>query len=408
MQRRPVNPETVCSVQPVPAEVVRRKPGEVRTSLVSRALLVIAVLFVIVRALPILTMPLGSDQGAYLMIGQGLLQGKHLYRDLMDTKPPGIFIAYAGVAGLLGRVMWSAAVADILLLFIISYFLFRFSERYLGCVGAAVALVVHASMHGEMWYFWIAQPETFQVPCVLAAYLLMLNRGPWSRASWLAAGLVLGCGCWFKQNAIVFLPFLLLLPFLDTNALDQDPPRVAFTLSWRHWLARAGFLLGGLALAFGIVFAWIFFSGDWPAMKEMQFEVVPRYAAMAVQRRPHYFLSAVVRTYISLGVWNLWALLAALVVGWMRRDLKRSVPLSLAALTSFAAVAMQLRFHDYYFQTCFPFFAAVWAYLAVCIYEASRGLARKFSKRGWRVAAGLVWIAFAQAMFWPLPDEFGR
>lgn len=50
---------------------------------------------------------------------------------------------------------------------------FRITEPYLGRAGAAVAIMVHASMHGEMRYFWIAQPETFQVARVLVSYLLM-------------------------------------------------------------------------------------------------------------------------------------------------------------------------------------------------------------------------------------------
>jgi len=403
-----VNPETISPTQPLHAGVAGRKPGEARPSLLSWALLALTVLFMVVRALPILSFPLGNDQGAYLMIGQGLLQGKHLYRDLVDTKPPGIFIAYAGIAKLFGTVMWSAAVADILLLVVISYLLYRFTEPYLGRAGAAVAMMVHASMHGEMRYFWIAQPETFQVACVLAGYLLVLRRGRWSRVSWFAAGLVLGYGCWLKYNAVAFLPFLLFVPFLDACGLDRDPPRVSLTVSWREWLARSGFVLAGLAAALGIVLAWIFLSGAWPAMKEAQFEVVPRYAAMAVERRPHYLLSTLVRTYYFLGAWNLWALLAALLVGRLRRDMRRLAPLFLAALTSYAAVAMQLRFHDYYFQTCYPFFAAIWAYLAVSLYEGSRGLARNLRERGWRLAAVLVWIVFAQAIFWPLPDEFNK
>jgi hypothetical protein len=207
---------------------------------------------------------------------------------------------------------------------------------------------------------------------------------------------------------VAFLPFLLFLPFLDTSGLDRDRPRVSLTISWRDWLARAGFLLVGLAAAFGVVLAWIVFNGAWPAMREMQFQVVPRYAAMAVQRRPHYLLGAFARTNYYLGVWNLWATLVGLLVAWLRRDLRRFAPLFLAALTSYIAVAMQLRFHDYYFQTCYPFFAVIWAYFAVTIFEGSRGLARNFRQRGWRLAAGLVWIVFAQAVFWPLPEEFNK
>jgi len=396
------------ATQPVQSDAAGTARREARARLLGRALLVIAALFVVVRALPILTFPLGNDQGAYLMIGQGLLQGKQLYRDLMDTKPPGIFIVYAGIAKLVGRVMWSAAAADILLLLIISLFLYCFSERYLGRAGAAVAVMVHASMHADMRYFWIAQPETFQVACVLAGYWLMMRRGRWSRVACFAAGLLVGCGCWLKYNAVAFLPFLLFLPYLDTSGLDRKPPKLSLSISWRSWLAKAAFLATGLAAAIGVVLAWILIQGAWPAMIEGQFGVVPRYAAMAVQRRPHYLLSAFARTNYSLGVWNLLALLAAILVGRLRRDLKRFAPLFLAALMSYAAVAMQLRFHDYYFQTCYPFFAVIWGYLAVSIYEGSRALARNFSQRGWRLAAGLVWVVFAEAVFWPLPDEFNK
>ena len=403
-----MNLETISPPKPVQSGETAPAPRGTTNSLFNRALLATAILFVLVRAFPILSFPLGRDQGTYLTIGQGLLEGKQLYRDLWDNKPPGIFIVYAGIAKLFGRVMWSAAAVDILLLLLISYFLFRFTEPYLGRAGAAIAVMIHASWHGEMRYFWIAQPETFQVACVLAGYLLMKRRGQWWKATSFAAGLVFGYACWLKYNAVAFLPFLLFLPFLDTRGLDREPPRVSLSIPWRNWLARAAFLLGGLVAAIGIVVAWIAFKGAWPAMKEVQFEVLPRYAAMAIQRNPHYLRSVFVRTSYYLGVWNLWATLAGLLVGWMRRDLRRFAPVFLAASLAYIATVMQVRFHDYYFQTCYPFFAAIWAYLAVSIYEGTCVLARNFRHRGWGLAAGLIWIVFANAIFWPLPDEFNK
>jgi len=403
-----MNLETISPPKPVQSGETAPAPRGTTNSLFNRALLATAILFVLVRAFPILSFPLGRDQGTYLTIGQGLLEGKQLYRDLWDNKPPGIFIVYAGIAKLFGRVMWSAAAVDILLLLLISYFLFRFTEPYLGRAGAAIAVMIHASWHGEMRYFWIAQPETFQVACVLAGYLLMKRRGQWWKATSFAAGLLFGYACWLKYNAVAFLPFLLFLPFLDTSGLDREPPRVSLSIPWRNWLARAAFLLGGLVAAIGIVVAWIAFKGAWPAMKEVQFEVLPRYAAMAIQRNPHYLRSVFVRTSYYLGVWNLWATLAGLLVGWMRRALRRFAPVFLAASLAYIATVMQVRFHDYYFQTCYPFFAAIWAYLAVSIYEGTCVLARNFRHRGWGLAAGLIWIVFANAIFWPLPDEFNK
>ena len=391
--------ESTSPPQPVRSGEVAPAPAGTRNSLLNRALLVIAILFVLIRALPILSFPLGRDQGTYLTIGQGLLEGKQLYRDLWDNKPPGIFIAYAGIAKLFGRVMWSAAAVDILLLLIISYLLFWFTEAYLGRAGAALAMMVYASMHGEMRYFWIAQPETFQVACVLVSYLLMTRRGRWWKASYVAAGILFGYACWLKYNAVAFLPFLIFLPYLDTSGLDRKPAQLSLSISWRSWFAKGALLLAGLAAAVGIVLAWIVLKGAWPAMREMQFEVLPRYAAMGIERNRHYLLSVFVRTNHYLGVWNLWAALVGLLVAWLRRDFKRFVPVFLAALIAYVAVAMQVRFHDYYFQTCYPFFAAIWAYLVVSTYEGFHALARSLRQRGWRLAAGLVWIAFAKADF---------
>jgi hypothetical protein len=88
--------------------------------------------------------------------------------------------------------------------------------------------------------------------------------------------------------------------------------------------------------------------------------------------------------------------------------LGRFGPVFLGALSAYAATVTQVRFADYYFQGCYPFFAGIWAYLAVSIYEGSRSLAMNLRQRGWRLAAGLVWIVFAEAAFWPLPDEFNK
>ena len=403
-----MTPETLSPTQPALAAEAGTVPSKASSSLLSRVLLAIAVLFVLVRTLPFLSIPIYRDQATYLVVGEGLLQGKQLYRDLWDNKPPGIFIVYAGIAKLFGRVTWSMGVLDILLLLIISYLLFRFTEPFLGRSGAAIAVMVQASMCGETRYYWMGQPETFQVICVLAGYLLMTRRGRWQGAGSFVAGLLFGYAFLLKYNAVAFLPFFLILPFLDAKSLERRPPRLSFSISWRSWLTKAAFLLAGFAAVVGMVMAWIVLKGAWPAIKEAQFEVLPRYAAMAVERDRPYWLAAIIRTKNDLGVWNLGATVAALVVAWMRRDLKRFAPVFLALSVAFMAAAVQIRFHDYYFQPCYPFLAAIWAYLAVSVFEGFHALAKNLGQRGWRLAAVLVWLVFAQAAFWPLPGEFNK
>jgi hypothetical protein len=132
-------------------------------------LLVMALFFAAFRVLPSATYPLGRDQATYCVIGQGLLHGGQLYRNLWDMKPPGIFWMYALAVKILGPVMWSAGVVDILWLLAISYFIFRFAERYVGAGAAVVAVVVNASWHCRAGYVHAAQPETFLLLLFFAA-----------------------------------------------------------------------------------------------------------------------------------------------------------------------------------------------------------------------------------------------
>ena len=46
-------------------------------------------------ALPIVTYPLGRDQGEFATIGRGILNGKIPYVDLWNPKPPAVFYVYA-------------------------------------------------------------------------------------------------------------------------------------------------------------------------------------------------------------------------------------------------------------------------------------------------------------------------
>src|SRR5579863_771223 len=84
---------------------------------------------ILIRALPNLRYIIGRDQATYCVIGQGLLQGKLLYRDLWDNKPPGIFYIYSLIVKIFGPVMWSVGAVDILWLLLFSCCLFYFVRR---------------------------------------------------------------------------------------------------------------------------------------------------------------------------------------------------------------------------------------------------------------------------------------
>jgi len=374
----------------------------------SRLWLVAALLFVLFWALPNLSQPISRDQAMYCVIGDGLLQGQRLYRDLWDNRPPATAYVFAAIGKAFGPVMWSIGLVDILWLLGVSYFAFRFAARYLGTAVAVLAVGVNAIWHCRAGYVHAAVPSTFVILFVLAGFFLAEREGPWPRLRDLAAGLLLGAAFWATYNALLLFPLLVLVPYLDTTRLDHEPRRVRLAISWSAWLPRAAFVVAGFAAAVAVVTVYLWLTGSWAAFWEINFAVMPRYAALGFKGKPGYWLWAIVQTQHALGAWTELATLAALLIAWKRRELGRLSPILLAAGLGYVSAAIQVRFRPYYFEICYPFFAMIWGYVTLRIYESFRALAAACVTRGWRLARLLVWVLFANVVAWPVPEQATR
>ncbi len=386
--------------------------GELSTSVAgasdasrSRAWLTAALALVVLRALPALSYPIARDQATYCVIGRGLLDGQQLYRDLWDNKPPGIFYIFAVIVKIFGPVMWWVGVVDLLWLLVISCMIFFFARRYLGNPAAAIAVVVHGVWHVQGGYWHAAQTESFLMVFVFLALFAVFRQDSWPKLRYFFAGIFTAAAFWLKYNAITFLPLILLLPHLDSSGLDVSPRRVGFTIFRRRWLPWVLVFVAGFGITVVAVVANFWFSGSWPALKEVQFEVLPRYSTMALERTQDYWLFSVRRVQFVLGLWTECATLAALLIALWKRELARLGPVLAATAVGFASTAMQVRFHGYGFETCYPFFAMIWGYLAVKIYEGFKAAGQYCAVRGWRLARGLVWVLFANVAVWFVPGE---
>jgi Dolichyl-phosphate-mannose-protein mannosyltransferase len=373
------------------------------TSRNSRMWMIAALAALFVLSLPNLQYPIGRDQATYCVIAESLLKGKHLYRDLWDNKPPGIFYLYVPIVKLFGRAMWLVGAVDLVCVIAAALATFFFCARYLGPQAGAVAAVLYAYWHNRKGYINAAQPEVFLVLSVFAAFFLLAREG--HRPKWrsFAAGPALGAAFWIKYNALAFLPLLVFLPYLDTSRLGLHSPRLGLTLPWRVWLARTAVLLGGVVVTFAGVLAGFRLSAAWPAMKEVQFQVLPRYGAMVVERTPHYLFWALRQVNFNLGTWPEAGVPLALLIAWRCRDFHRAVPILIAAASGFLVTASQARFNAYSFETFFPFLAMLWAYVAVQIFQGFRALSRRFACAGWATARVGVWLVFINCLYFPLP-----
>ena len=364
----------------------------------SRLWLFAALFFVLIRAVPNISYPIGRDQATYCVIGQGLLNGQQLYRDLWDNKPPGIFGVYALVVKAFGHVMWSVGLIDILWLLLISYFVFRFAERYLGTGAAVIAVVVSATWHANIGYVNAGQPECFLMALVFLSFFTASSNAPWPMTRQFAAGLLLGAAFWLKYNALAFFPLVAVVPCVDWAHIDSSPRRIRLLISGRIWCKRTGALLAGFLCAVVAVLAYFRWAGSWASLKEVQFQVLPRYAAIAVERIPHIWLLPVGATLVYLGGWTVLATAASILMA-EKRGLAGLLPVLAAAAMGFTVTASQLRFPPYAFETSFPFFAMVWGYFSVNLYTMLRSAARSPASRT-QMAARAAAVGLAAVLLW--------
>lgn len=392
---RPSRADDECS------EGALRLPGAVHRQL----WLAVALVYTIIRALPNLSYPIARDQAVYCVLGQGLLEGKHLYVDFWDNRSPGLAYIYAAIVKITGPVMWCVGAVDVLWLLVIAYFIFRFTERYLGPAAAAISVAVYVNWHAVAGYWQAGQAETFLMTFIFAAFFLVAREDARVKLRHFVAGIVCAAAFLTKYNGAALLPVVILLPYLEPSEPGETPPRLRFRISWREWFPRAMVFAAGFLVVLGLVLAYFWHVGSLGEFWYQQFEIMPRYVAMAVEGTQYLWLYAALRTEIVLGFLTEATLLTALLIAWRHGDMARAAPILFAAALGYLAMAVQVRFHAYGFETCLPFLAMAWGYLAVKAYQRFGTMARTFAAKGWRVAQVLVWVVLANLIAWVVAGQ---
>ncbi len=75
-------------------------------------LLALLIFVICLLALPVITYPLGRDQGEFATIGRGILNGRVPYTELWNPKPPAVFYVYALAMRLLGQTAMALRAID--------------------------------------------------------------------------------------------------------------------------------------------------------------------------------------------------------------------------------------------------------------------------------------------------------
>ncbi|MCC6615871.1 MAG: glycosyltransferase family 39 protein [Anaerolineae bacterium] len=309
-------------------------------------LLIAIVVLTCLIALPMLTYPLGRDQGEFAVIGRGLLQGKVPYVDLWNPKPPAIFFVYAAAMSLFGQTAPALRAIDLLVMpFLLASVGWIGRRLFSPRIGLWAALLFAVFYFSETFWTLTQNDGIAVLPMCLAliAALKAAERSPRVFAWSLASGALMGVVVWFKYPFALFALVLLLaygqrLPRQETRALR----------SWAVFALPAA--LGGL-IAIGAGIAWLVSAGAWEAFVESA-RVTASYTALGAQ--PDALAEAAAT---ALGFrWSHWGLLFILAaVGVLSIRRRAGVPFTFAwLLIAFAIMLVQLRGYDYHWLPMLP------------------------------------------------------
>jgi 4-amino-4-deoxy-L-arabinose transferase-like glycosyltransferase len=269
------------------------------------AVSIVLAVIVLLPVVPSIQQTPGRDSGMFLYIGQQLLEGKTLYRDLWDHKPPLIFLVEVVGLALGSGGLWGIWALQLLFVSMAAFFcLIILTDVFGGFTGTAASvaalLTLKIVLHGGNLTEEYALP--FQFGALVSFLKSRQSKNPLVMA--LFAGILVGLACMFKQNLIGVGAAIGAFLFLE-NLVGVHR---------RQWLS-----LSGLAAGFGLVMlgvaAYFFFTGTFADFWDAAFLYNASYSQLGLLERIQSgqevikmvigtpgFLIALVGWLVSLGI----------------------------------------------------------------------------------------------------------
>ena len=334
--------------------------------------------------------PLERDITTYAVIGREMLDGRQLYSDLWDHKPPGIHLIFAGATAVVGAGVPAVLLVNVVVSIGILGVLMLTGRRLAGDGGAIVA--------GLLWVFVGLDPglqanqPNVELPmnlCTALALLVFLVPG--SRSTGFTGGVLTAAAMLLKPVAVA--QFGLLAAVEVGERWQRHHARAAIKyLGW--WLAATLLILG-------VVMTWFVLRSGLDAVWGAVVRYNTAYASGGVTHKLVELIK--IGTHLpaaSLVVLGLLAASAAGALSIMEQHQRRHIIALLIGTT--VAIAAPGRFYPHYYQLLLP----------ILVVAAAVGLAHGLRGGGLRRAgavAALVILVAIEAQWLRLsPDEWSR
>ena len=211
------------------------------------------------------------DESTYLLVASELNKGAKLYTDVIDTKPPGIFIAFAMVEKVMGKSVLSIRLFGSLIISLSAFFLFLISRQFgiskpLAFLSGLCYIIIFSCYRTGL----AVNTEMFFSLFALAGLFILLKAENKNIPSlWLFGGLLIGVGFIFKYVVLASFGAFALL-FLVERSVFKNILRktLKFTLG-----------LIGVLLPFIIIHLYFKVNGRFDDFYEIIYNVTSRYSS---------------------------------------------------------------------------------------------------------------------------------
>jgi 4-amino-4-deoxy-L-arabinose transferase-like glycosyltransferase len=231
-------------------------------------LLFFLVIGTLIRLFSFFPTVIDHDESTYIVISDALIKGQTYFVDVIDTKPVGVFLLYAGLQKLVGDSIFMLRLAATIFLVLTAFLLYLAMKKTGGTARAGIAAgLIYLIMNSIFTYYGVS-PNTetfFNFFTALALWLWISEERSWIYP---LAGLSLGAGFLIKYVvAFDALAFGLLMLWM---ALRKKR-------AWGKTILQAGLMLIGFLVPFGWAVAYYSNLGHLDTFFFYTLEVSSRY-----------------------------------------------------------------------------------------------------------------------------------
>lgn len=231
--------------------------------------LLLIVASIVMRLFSFFPAVLNHDESTYLIIGRDLLQGKLLYVDVTDTKPPGIFWVYAFIHLLCGYSIFLNRLFVAIIVGLTSFFVYKSSVRLWSNKETAFSSAVIYLFYVSVWTNFGVSPNTelfFNLTTIVGLYLLLKH----TKLNYALAGFIFGVG--FIIKYLVLLDFVAIFAFYFIKELNSKSYKILKVGLVKYFYAGIGFLL-----PFVFINLYFYLSGHFDSFRFVIYELPLRY-----------------------------------------------------------------------------------------------------------------------------------